>query len=138
LWGCSNNNVDFETRATSKVHKSRNKDPIMKLGLLGHNSLEHCACLLSMWSRVIILVRLWTIFIATYKAVLHIHTIVKECQITGLLHKIDPKIKKFMKKKILFVKSGATVVVCIQVCICYDKQWRWFTSVFWEHHDPPN
>jgi len=48
----------------------------------------------------------------------------------GLLHKIDPKIKKFMKKKILFVKSGATVVVCIQVCICYDQQWRWLTSLF--------
>jgi hypothetical protein len=45
----------------------------------------------------------------------------------GLLHKIDPKIKKFMKK-ILYVKSGATVVVCIQVCICYDQHWRNITT----------
>ncbi len=70
------------------------------------------------------------IFTTAYKAMLHIHAIVEECQIMGLLHQIDPKIKKFIKKKILFVKSGVIVVVCIQVCICHDQQWRWLTSAF--------
>ncbi len=43
-----------------------------------------------------------------------------------------------MRKKILFFKSGAIVVVCIQVCICHDQQWRWLIGVcFCEHHDPP-
>jgi hypothetical protein len=32
---------------TSNVHKSYNKNPIMKLGLFGHNSLEYCAYLSS-------------------------------------------------------------------------------------------
>lgn len=59
---------------------------------------------------------LQAIFTAGYKAVLHIHSVVEECEIMGLLHQIDPKTKKPMKKKILFVKSGAVVVVRIQVC----------------------
>jgi hypothetical protein len=41
--GCSNNNFDFEIGATSKVCKSRNKDPIVKLRSFGHNSLEYYA-----------------------------------------------------------------------------------------------
>jgi peptide chain release factor subunit 3 len=63
------------------------------------------------------------IFTAGYKAVLHIHSVVEECEIMGLLHQIDPKTKKPMKKKILFVKSGAVVVVRIQVneLICVEK-----------------
>lgn len=49
------------------------------------------------------------IFCAGYKAVLHIHAVVEECEI------VDPKIKKPMKKKPLFVKKGALVVCRVQV-----------------------
>ncbi|KAH7444894.1 hypothetical protein KP509_02G096500 [Ceratopteris richardii] len=55
------------------------------------------------------------IFTAGYKAVLHIHSVVDECEIIELLQQIDPKTKKPAKKKPLFVKSGAVVVVRIQV-----------------------
>ncbi|CAK9206057.1 unnamed protein product [Sphagnum troendelagicum] len=63
------------------------------------------------------------IFTAGYKAVLHIHAVVEECEIMGLLHQIDPKTKKPIRKKVLFVKSGAVVVVRIQVneLICVEK-----------------
>lgn len=63
------------------------------------------------------------IFTAGYKAVLHIHSVVEECEIMTLIHQIDPKTKKPMKKKVLFVKSGAVVVVRIQVnqLICVEK-----------------
>ena len=56
------------------------------------------------------------IFTAGYKAILHIHSVVEECEIMGLIHQIDPKTKKPIRKKVLFVKSGAVVVVRIQVC----------------------
>jgi peptide chain release factor subunit 3 len=55
------------------------------------------------------------IFTAGYKAILHIHAVVEECEIMGLIHLIDPKTKKPIRKKVLFVKSGAVVVVRIQV-----------------------
>ncbi|KAI5058431.1 hypothetical protein GOP47_0026601 [Adiantum capillus-veneris] len=63
------------------------------------------------------------IFTAGYKAVLHIHSVVEECEIIELLHQIDPKTKKPIKKKPLFVKSGAIVVVRIQVddVICVER-----------------
>ncbi|RVX18176.1 Eukaryotic peptide chain release factor GTP-binding subunit [Vitis vinifera] len=63
------------------------------------------------------------IFTAGYKAVLHIHSIVEECEIIELLQQIDPKTKKPMKKKVLFVKNGAVVVCRIQVnnLICIEK-----------------
>ncbi|CAM6081939.1 unnamed protein product [Calypogeia fissa] len=63
------------------------------------------------------------IFTAGYKAVLHIHSVVEECEIITLLQQIDPKTRKPMKKKVLFVKSGAVVVVKIQVSdvICVEK-----------------
>jgi len=63
------------------------------------------------------------IFTAGYKAVLHIHAVVEECEIMDLLHLIDPKTKKPIKKKPLFVKSGAIVVVRIKVdeLICVEK-----------------
>ena len=60
---------------------------------------------------------LQAIFTAGYKAVLHIHSVVEECEIMGLLHQIDPKTKKPIKKHLVFVKSGAVVVVRIQVRI---------------------
>lgn len=62
-----------------------------------------------------ILVVLQAIFTAGYKAVLHIHSIVEECEIMKLIHQIDPKTKQPIKRKLLFVKSGAIVVVRIQV-----------------------
>ncbi|KAI4324940.1 hypothetical protein MLD38_030381 [Melastoma candidum] len=63
------------------------------------------------------------IFTAGYKAVLHIHSVVEECEIVELLQQIDPKTKKPMKKKVLFVKNGAVVVCRIQVnnLICVEK-----------------
>ncbi|GAB4827441.1 hypothetical protein Ancab_034325 [Ancistrocladus abbreviatus] len=63
------------------------------------------------------------IFTAGYKAVLHIHSVVEECEIVELLQQIDPKTRKPMKKKVLFVKNGAVVVCRIQVnnMICVEK-----------------
>ncbi|XP_020220414.1 eukaryotic peptide chain release factor GTP-binding subunit ERF3A isoform X1 [Cajanus cajan] len=63
------------------------------------------------------------IFTAGYKAVLHIHSVVEECEIVELLQQMDPKTKKPMKKKILFVKNGAVVVCRVQVqnSICIEK-----------------
>ncbi|KAL9245149.1 hypothetical protein vseg_018831 [Gypsophila vaccaria] len=63
------------------------------------------------------------IFTAGYKAILHIHAIVEECEIVELLQQIDIKTKKPMKKKPLFVKSGAVVICRIQVnnLICVEK-----------------
>ncbi|XP_039060584.1 eukaryotic peptide chain release factor GTP-binding subunit ERF3A-like isoform X3 [Hibiscus syriacus] len=63
------------------------------------------------------------IFTAGYKAVLHIHSVVEECEIVQLLQQIDPKTRKPMKKKVLFVKNGAVVVCRIQVnnMICIEK-----------------
>lgn len=63
------------------------------------------------------------IFTAGYKAVLHIHAVVEECEIVELIHQIDPKTRKPMRKKPLFVKNGAFVVCRIQVnnLICIEK-----------------
>ncbi|CAN8312443.1 unnamed protein product [Cochlearia groenlandica] len=63
------------------------------------------------------------IFTAGYKAILHIHAVVEECEIISLISQIDPKTRKPMKHKILFVKSGAAVVCRIQVTnsICIEK-----------------
>lgn len=63
------------------------------------------------------------IFTAGYKAVLHIHSVVEECEIVELLQQIDPKTKKPMKKKVLFVKNGAVVLCRVQVnnLICVEK-----------------
>ncbi len=55
FWGgCSNNILDSQARAFSKVRKNRNNDPIVKLGSLGHNSLEYCAYLSLPWLWAII------------------------------------------------------------------------------------
>ncbi|KAK2972704.1 hypothetical protein RJ640_025555 [Escallonia rubra] len=54
------------------------------------------------------------IFTAGYKAVLHIHAVVEECEIVELIHQIDPRTKRPMKKKVLFVKNDAFVVCRIQ------------------------
>ncbi|XP_019235613.1 PREDICTED: eukaryotic peptide chain release factor GTP-binding subunit ERF3A-like isoform X2 [Nicotiana attenuata] len=63
------------------------------------------------------------IFTAGYKAVLHIHSVVEECEIVELMQQIDLKTKKPMKKKPLFVKNGAIVLCRVQVnnLICVEK-----------------
>ncbi|XP_020270278.1 eukaryotic peptide chain release factor GTP-binding subunit ERF3A isoform X2 [Asparagus officinalis] len=66
------------------------------------------------------------IFTAGYKAVLHIHSIVEECEIVDLIEEIDVKKKsdpKKKKRKPLFVKNGAVVKCRIQVnnLICIEK-----------------
>ncbi|CAN6980111.1 unnamed protein product [Brassica rapa subsp. trilocularis] len=63
------------------------------------------------------------IFTAGYKAILHIHAVVEECEIIELISQIDMKTRKPMKKKILFVKNGAAVICRIQVTnsICVEK-----------------
>ncbi|CAL4969483.1 unnamed protein product [Urochloa decumbens] len=62
------------------------------------------------------------IFTAGYKAVLHIHSVVEECEIVELIEEIDMKRKKETdlkkkksKRKPLFVKNGAVVVCRIQL-----------------------
>ncbi|XP_056864878.1 eukaryotic peptide chain release factor GTP-binding subunit-like [Raphanus sativus] len=52
---------------------------------------------------------------AGYKAILHIHEAVEECEIIELISQIDKKTRKPMKKKLFFVKNGAVVVCRIQV-----------------------
>ncbi|XP_010537482.1 PREDICTED: eukaryotic peptide chain release factor GTP-binding subunit ERF3A-like [Tarenaya hassleriana] len=63
------------------------------------------------------------IFTAGYKAILHIHSVVEECEIVELMQQIDPKTRKPMKKKVLFVKNGALIVCRVQVnnTICVEK-----------------
>ncbi|CAN6227511.1 unnamed protein product [Urochloa humidicola] len=70
------------------------------------------------------------IFTAGYKAVLHIHSVVEECEIVELIEEIDMKKKKEAdpkkkkpKRKPLFVKNGAVVVCRVQVnnLICIEK-----------------
>ncbi|KAK4375522.1 hypothetical protein RND71_006199 [Anisodus tanguticus] len=63
------------------------------------------------------------IFTAGYKAILHVHSVVEECEIVELMQQIDLKTKKPMKKKPLFVKNGAIVLCRVQVnnMICVEK-----------------
>ncbi|KAH6808572.1 Translation elongation factor EF1A/initiation factor IF2gamma family protein [Perilla frutescens var. hirtella] len=63
------------------------------------------------------------IFCAGYKAILHIHAVVEECEIVELTQQIDPKTRKRLKKKPLFVKKGAFVECRVQVnnLICIEK-----------------
>lgn len=55
-----------------------------------------------------------------YKAVLHIHSVVEECEITKLIAMIDPKTKE--KKKTKFVKSGAICIarIAVEKSICVE------------------
>lgn len=55
------------------------------------------------------------IFTAGYKAILHIHSVVEECEIIELLQQMDPKTRKPMKKRVLFVKNNAIVKCRVQV-----------------------
>ncbi|EFN59534.1 hypothetical protein CHLNCDRAFT_29643, partial [Chlorella variabilis] len=55
-----------------------------------------------------------------YKAVLHIHSVVEECEVTKLVAVIDPKTKE--KKKAKFAKSGAMCVarIAVEKPICIE------------------
>ncbi|KDO30450.1 hypothetical protein SPRG_04352 [Saprolegnia parasitica CBS 223.65] len=59
---------------------------------------------------------------AGYKAILHIHTIAQECTISKLLRPVDPKTGEILKKKVMFVKTGQSVVCRIEVdqSICIE------------------
>jgi peptide chain release factor subunit 3 len=60
------------------------------------------------------------IFTAGYKAILHVHAVVEECEITALLAQVDPKTRE--KKRAKFVKSGAVCIARVQVAqpICVE------------------
>ena len=53
------------------------------------------------------------VFTAGYKAVLHVHSVVEECEITALLAQVDVKTKA--KKKVKFVKGGSVVIARVSV-----------------------
>lgn len=63
---------------------------------------------------------------------LHIHSIVEECEIVELIEEIDMKKKKDAdpkkkkpKRKPLFVKNGAVVVCRIQVIVLFHFHVMW-------------
>ncbi|KAG2257083.1 hypothetical protein Bca52824_076377 [Brassica carinata] len=61
---------------------------------------------------------------AGYKAILHIHAVVDECEIMELISQIDMETREPIKNKgVRFVKNGAGVVCRIQVTnsICVEK-----------------
>jgi len=64
-----------------------------------------------------------SIFTAGYKAVLHIHTIVCECEVIGIVSEIDPKTKQPKKGKALFLRSGSIAQVRIRTeySCCLEK-----------------
>jgi len=53
-----------------------------------------------------------SIFTVGYKSILHIHTVVEECEVTKLIASVDTKTKEH--KKVKFVKTG-------DMCICRIK-----------------
>jgi peptide chain release factor subunit 3 len=53
------------------------------------------------------------VFTAGYKAVLHVHSVVEECEITALLAQVDVRTKA--KKKAKFVKGGSVVIARVSV-----------------------
>ncbi|KAJ4828647.1 hypothetical protein Tsubulata_036136 [Turnera subulata] len=63
------------------------------------------------------------VFSAGYKAILHIHSIVEECEIAELMHQIDMETKQPIPKKVYSVNNGALVICRIQVnnLICIEK-----------------
>jgi hypothetical protein len=75
--GCSNNNFDSKIGVTSKVRKNHNKDPIVKLGSFGHNSLEYYAYLSSPWPCTIIPIRVMGNFPRPNIILLHTHNLGK-------------------------------------------------------------
>lgn len=64
------------------------------------------------------------IFTAGYKAVMHIHTVTEECEVTMIHHEIDPKTKEPKRdKKCRFLKSGSLAMVRIQLAgtVCMER-----------------
>ena len=66
------------------------------------------------------------IFTAGYKAVIHIHAVTEECEVTKIVHEIDGKTRKPKEKKkgaAVFCKSGSLAVVRIKTSgvICCEK-----------------
>jgi peptide chain release factor subunit 3 len=61
------------------------------------------------------------IFTVGYNSTLHIHSVEEECEIVELLQQIDPKTRKPIKKKVLFVKNGAIVLCRVQVHFLHHK-----------------
>mmetsp|Transcript_6753 Transcript_6753/g.23578 ORF Transcript_6753/g.23578 Transcript_6753/m.23578 type:complete len:492 (+) Transcript_6753:440-1915(+) len=62
------------------------------------------------------------IFTAGYTAVMHVHSVVEECEVVKLIAQIDPKTKEPIKKRCTFVKSG-TIVNCrirVEQAICVE------------------
>ena len=57
-----------------------------------------------------------SLFSAGYKAILHIHAAVEECEITALLAQIDPKTKQ--KKKACLHAHGGMHGICRVVALC--------------------
>ena len=64
-----------------------------------------------------------SIFTAGYKAVLHIHTVTEECEVTSLHYQIDPKTRTPIKKKCLFLKAGSLALVRIVLAgtVCMER-----------------
>lgn len=56
-----------------------------------------------------------------YTAILHLHSIVEECEVTKLVAVIDPKSKE--KKKVKFAKSGAICIarIAVEKGICVEQ-----------------
>lgn len=56
-----------------------------------------------------------------YKAILHVHAVTEECEITKLFFKVDPRTKEKTKTK--FVKAGSVAIVRIatEKTICVEK-----------------
>lgn len=63
------------------------------------------------------------IYAAGFQAVLHVHSVVEECEIVEMIKQFDSRTKKPMKKKVVFVKNEAVVLCRIQVKnpICIEK-----------------
>ena len=67
-----------------------------------------------------------SLFTAGYKAVIHIHAVTEECEVTKIVHQIDGKTRKPVEKKkgsAIFLKSGSLAVVRIKTggIICCEK-----------------
>ena len=67
-----------------------------------------------------------SIFTAGYKAVIHIHAVTEECEVTKIVHEIDGKTRKPKEKKkgqAAFLKSGSLATVRIKTAgiICCEK-----------------
>lgn len=56
-----------------------------------------------------------SIFTAGYKAVLHIHSLVEECEITRLIAAIDLKARPPAKKKVRYLPDRGRDIICLKM-----------------------